>query len=112
MLFAVSEFMFRALLELIVTIIIAMAARAILGSVMKGFANSARTGFQARQPQQPDPPRQQPWEKVAVAGEMHKDPVCGMYVAESTQYQRRIGSDTFYYCSGECRSKHAVTAKA
>lgn len=109
--------MFRALLELIVTIIIAMAARAILGSVMKGFANSARTGFQQRGPEQqqqapPDPPRSQPRERVAVAGEMHKDPVCGMYVAESTQFQRRIGSDTFYYCSGECRSKHAVTAKA
>jgi YHS domain-containing protein len=106
--------MFRALLELLVTIIIAMAARAILGSVMKGFANSARTGFQA-QPQQArtdDPPRQQPREKVPVAGEMHKDPVCGMYVAESTQFQRRVGNDTFYYCSGECRSKHAVTAKA
>ncbi len=107
--------MFRALIELIVTFIIAMAARAILGSVMKGFANSARTGFQAQQQQQtpPDPVRQQPpRERVAVAGEMHKDPVCGMYVAESTQFQRRVGSDNFYYCSGECRSKHAVTAKA
>jgi len=106
--------MFRALIELIVTFIIAMAARAILGSVMKGFAQSARGGFQAQQQQQaaPDPPKQQPRERVAVAGEMHKDPVCGMYVAESTQFQRRVGSDNFYYCSGECRSKHALTAKA
>jgi YHS domain-containing protein len=79
---------------------------------MKGFANSARTGFQAQQQAPPDPPKPQPRERAAVAGEMHKDPVCGMYVAESTQFQRRIGNDNFYYCSGECRSKHAVTAKA
>jgi YHS domain-containing protein len=106
--------MFRALLELIVTFIIAMAARAILGSVMKGFANSARAGFQGQAPPQPQPeaPRPQPRERAAVAGEMHKDPVCGMYVSESTQFQSRIGRDNFYYCSGECRSKHALTAKA
>jgi YHS domain-containing protein len=110
--------MFRALLELIVTFIIAMAARAILGSVMRGFANSARQGFQQNGPAQqapPDPPQHPPQQaktRERVAGEMHKDPVCGMYVAESTQYQRRVGRDNFYYCSGECRSKHAVTAKA
>jgi YHS domain-containing protein len=103
--------MFRALFELLVTIVIAMAARAILGSVMKGFANSARQGFQ-QAPAEPPPPPQQPKTRERVAGEMHKDPVCGMYVAESTQYQRRVGRDNFYYCSGECRSKHAVTAKA
>jgi len=106
--------MFRALLELIVTIIIAMAARAIFGSVMKGFTNAARAGFQQSDstPQPaPETPRQQPRERVAVAGEMHKDPVCGMYVAESTQYQRRSGRDSFYYCSEECKNKHALAAR-
>jgi len=105
----------RWLFELIVTILVAMAARAIFGSVMKGFANSARAGFQqgnsAQQPP-PEPPPAKPRERVVVAGEMHKDPVCGMYVSESTQYQRRLGRDNFYYCSEECKSKHAVTAKA
>jgi YHS domain-containing protein len=105
----------RWLFELIVTILVAMAARAIFGSVMKGFAGSARAGFQqsgSAQQTPPEPPRPKPQERVVVAGEMHKDPVCGMYVAESTQFQRKLGRDNFYYCSGECRSKHALTAKA
>jgi YHS domain-containing protein len=106
--------MFRALIELIVTIIIAMAARAILGSVMKGFANSARTGFSqggaANTPPQPPPP-QRPRERESVAGELHKDPVCGTYVAESTQFQRRSGRENFYYCSEACKDKHALAAR-
>jgi YHS domain-containing protein len=106
--------MFRALLELLVTIIVAMAARAILGSLMKGFNSASRTGFgQPRQnaPSDTPPPPRQPNERAAVAGELHKDPVCGMYVAESTQYQRKSGRDHFYYCSEGCKDKHAVAAR-
>jgi YHS domain-containing protein len=101
----------RALIDLVITIIVAMVARAILGSVMKGFANSARGGFAQSQPNQPPPPPQQPKERVPVAGELHKDPVCGMYVAESTRFQRKNGRDQFYYCSEECKDKHAVAAR-
>ena len=105
--------MFRALLELVVTIIVAMAARAIFGSLMKGFANASRNGFnqQQQQPEQAAPPRKQPQGEVKTAGELHKDPVCGMYVAESTRFQRRNGRDTIYYCSEECKDKHAVAAR-
>lgn len=102
----------RALIDLVITIIVAMVARAIIGSVMKGFANSARSGFAQNQPNQPPPPPpQQTKERVTVAGELHKDPVCGMYVAESTRFQRRSGRDQFYYCSEECKDKHAVAAR-
>lgn len=109
--------MFRALLELIITIIVALAARAILGSMMRSFTQSARTGFGQNAPSGPAssyaPPRQQsqPKEKVTVAGELHKDPVCGMYVAESTGFNRRSGGATFYYCSEECKGKHTVAAR-
>ena len=106
--------MFRALLELLVTIIVAMAARAILGSLMKGFNGASRSGFGQPQPNAPDttpPPPRPSAERVTVAGELHKDPVCGMYVAESTQYQRKSGRDHFYYCSEGCKDKHAVPAR-
>jgi YHS domain-containing protein len=103
--------MFRALLELIVTIIVAMAARAILGSVMRGFTNASRTGFGQSAPAEAPPTPRQPKERVSVAGELHKDPVCGMYVAESTQFQRKSGRDHFYYCSEGCKDKHAVAAR-
>ena len=105
--------MFRALLELIITIIVAMAARAILGSLMKGFSNAARAGTQdTTATGASEPRRQRPPEQVKVAGELHKDPVCGMYVSETTQFQRRSGREVSYYCSEKCKDLHAVTAKA
>jgi YHS domain-containing protein len=99
--------MFRWLIELIVGFIVAMAARAILRSVMQGFTNAANP---AGGEQPAASAKQQPKERIVVAGELHKDPVCGMYVAESTQYQRKSGRDSFYYCSEECKSKHALAA--
>jgi YHS domain-containing protein len=101
--------MFRALIELIITILVAMVARAILTSVMKGFGSAARSGFAQNQPPQP-PPQQPPppKQKVNIAGELHKDPVCGMYVAESTRFQRRSGGQNLYYCSEDCKDKHAM----
>ena len=99
--------MFRWLIELIVGFIVAMAARAILRSVMQGFTNAANPVGGERPAASA---KQQPKERIVVAGELHKDPVCGMYVAESTQYQRKSGRDSFYYCSEECKSKHALAA--
>ncbi len=108
---------FRAIFDLLITVILAFVARAILGSIMKGFKNAAQGGFQqtgsdsnSESKSQGGSRQSQP--RVVVAGELHKDPVCGMYVAESTQYQRRSGSQTFYYCSGKCKDQHALVAKA
>lgn len=107
--------MLRALFELLVTIVVALVARAILGSIMKGFTSAARDGFnQSAANDAPPPPpshQTQPKERVVVAGELHKDPVCGMYVAESTQFQRKTGREVFYYCSEQCKDKHAVAAR-
>ena len=93
----------RAVLELVLTIIAIIVARAILTSVMRGVANMGRTqspsnatsNSQAAQSSQP-------------TGELHKDPVCGTYVAETTPFRRQSGRTTFYYCSGVCRDKHAL----
>jgi YHS domain-containing protein len=93
--------MFRALFELIITIVIAMVARALFASVMKGFGSAASSGFQ--QQQQPAQPREAP-----RTGELHKDPVCGTYVSESTSFRRQLSGKTVYYCSDNCRQKHAV----
>jgi YHS domain-containing protein len=103
--------MFRALFELIVLFVIAMAARAILRSVMQSVANAARNAQSQSPPPGPTTPPRQPQERVTVAGELHKDPVCGMYVAETTGYQRHSGRETFYYCSEQCKDKHALAAK-
>ncbi len=88
-----------------------MVARAILTSIMKGFSSAARNGFTENQPPPPPPRQQPPKEKINIAGELHKDPVCGMYVAESTRFQRRSGRENFYYCSEDCKDKHALAAR-
>jgi len=97
--------MFRALLELIITILVAMVARAVFTSVMKGFGSAASGAFQQQQqrPGQAEAPKE-----TSRAGELHKDPVCGTYVSESTSFRRQLSGKTVYYCSDACRQKHAV----
>jgi len=95
--------MFRALLELIITILVALVARAIFASVMKSFGAAASNAFQQQQAPSPAQPKETP-----RAGELHKDPVCGTYVSESTSFRRQLSGKTVYYCSDVCRQKHGV----
>jgi YHS domain-containing protein len=94
--------MFRALLELIIGILGALVLRAIFSSVMKGFGAAASQAFQQQAPPPPSQPKETP-----RAGELHKDPICGTYVSESTSFRRQHSGRTFYYCSDACRQKHA-----
>ncbi|MBV9501679.1 MAG: hypothetical protein JO138_20100 [Acidobacteriaceae bacterium] len=102
--------MFRAILELIITIIVVMAARAILNSFLRGLSKASRDAFQEsqHQNQRNSGPATPP---ASAAGELHRDPVCGTYVAESTRFRRQAGGQTFYYCSENCREKHALVAR-
>jgi YHS domain-containing protein len=100
----------RALLELVLTIIAVIVARAILTSLMKGMVSAGRT----TSPPPPAPEgshqnRAQPrtGQKAQPTGELHKDPVCGTYVAESTPFRRQVSGQTYYYCSSACKEKHA-----
>jgi hypothetical protein len=102
--------MFRALLELLLTILVIIVARAVLTSVMKGLTNASRGAFRDRMvdpskhAHSASPPTQ-------TTGELHKDPVCGTYVAESTPFRRQTAGQTFYYCSNACREKDALVAR-
>jgi YHS domain-containing protein len=97
--------MFRPIFELILTILVAYVARAVFASLMKGFGAAASNAFQ--QQQQP-PAAAQPPKEASRAGELHKDPVCGTYVSESTSFHRQLSGKTVYYCSDACRQKHAA----
>ena|SRR5579863_5734830 len=97
--------MFRALLELGFTILIIIIARMILTSVMKGFVNAGR------QAQGGDPSPGKPRQSDHPTGELYKDPVCGTFVTESTPFRRQISGRNYYYCSADCREKHALVAK-
>lgn len=105
--------MFRALLELLFSIFVIIVARSILSAVMKGVASSAAGAFQQHAGQQHNTAQQAannpPPHKAGT--DLHKDPVCGTYVAETTPFRRSSGGETFYYCSGDCRNKHSVVAR-
>jgi YHS domain-containing protein len=92
----------RAIFELILTLLVAYVGRAILASLLKGFG-AAASNYRAAGPPPADPPKETP-----RAGDLHKDPVCGTYVSESSNFRRQLSGKTVYYCSDACRQKHAL----
>lgn len=82
--------------------------RSVLASVVKGFGAAAATAFQQQQQQQNPQQQQQPPKDIPRVGELHKDPVCGTYVSESSSFRRQLSGKTVYYCSDACRQKHAA----
>lgn len=103
--------MFRIFIELLFTILIVLVARAVLTSVFRGIANASATAFRNGNPQAAaQRPANSPPASTTATGELHKDPVCGTYVAESTPFRQNIAGQIFYYCSNACREKHALVA--
>lgn len=103
--------MLRAILELLLTIAVILIARAVLTGIMRGIASTSPTAFQNGNPQAREPrPGSQP-QQPPTAGLLHKDPVCGTFVAESTRFQRQIGPERFFYCSEACQQKHSLAAR-
>jgi YHS domain-containing protein len=105
----------RALLELVLTVIAIVIARAILNSFFRGVANAGRMSMNQQQQQQPPATGTSTGASQSTAnpqptGELHKDPVCGTYVAESTAYRRQMGGRTIYYCSEKCREREEPKA--
>jgi YHS domain-containing protein len=97
---------FRTIFELLVTIILIVAARSLLGGVMRGLSGSQSpraTSQNRSSASQENGPQ--------LNGHLHRDPVCGTFVAETTRFQRQIGGQTIYYCSSDCREKHSYVAQ-
>jgi YHS domain-containing protein len=90
--------MLRALAYLIASVLVISVVRSIIGIVMKGFADL----FHPSAPESATPRRP----AVPEAGELKKDPVCGTFVSTSTAFQKRVGGETYYFCSAECRDKY------
>jgi YHS domain-containing protein len=105
--------MLRAV-ELLVTLaVIILIARVVLTGIMKGIASASSGGYsEGSSPNgsaRPQNRRTTPEPKAA--GLLHRDPVCGTFVAESTRFRRQIGPETFFYCSETCQQQHALAAK-
>lgn len=103
--------MLRALIELLFTVFIIVVGRAVLTSVLKNVAKVSLGGFQNQSAQGERAAGQRRTEQPSgpqIAGELHKDPVCGTYVAESSAVRRQVGGRTIFYCSENCRKKDAA----
>ena len=102
---------FRIIPILLMIVMLITVLRSVIGAVMKLFGNfvsgpasgsgSGANGSSngAKRP------------TMQVSGELHRDPVCGTFVAGSTAFQRQDANQKFYYCSENCRSQHALVSR-
>jgi hypothetical protein len=71
--------------------------RAIMGALKAGFAHSGGAASPAGGPQ-----------PVVTSGELKKCATCGTYNTIQNCVTRFHGVETTYYCSHECRARHAA----
>ena len=88
--------MLRALAYLLATIFLIALIRAVVGLIGKAVA-------ELFQPNAPDRPRS--GSGTTSAGELKKDPVCGVYVSTATKIRKTVGGKEYYFCSEACRDK-------
>ena len=69
--------------------------RSVIGIILRGFAELLHPS-----PSAAARPSSQP-----SGGELKKDPVCGTFIAAATSIQKKVGGQTYYFCSPECRDK-------
>ena len=105
--------MLRAVLELLLTLAVILIARVVLPGIMKGISSASTGGYSEGNSQNGSarPQSRRTGPEPQAAGLLHRDPVCGTFVAESTRFRRQIGPQTFFYCSETCQQKHALAAK-
>ena len=95
--------MFRLILYLLLAVIVISVLRTVIGVLAKAFSSLLQAGAA--------PSSSRPRQTGQLGGNLHRDPICGTFVAESTPFQRRLPGQVFYYCSDACREKHALVAK-
>ena len=88
--------MVKTVLLLLLAILLISLLRSAIGIVMKGFASLA-------QPQTPS--RRSPG--TVNAGELKRDPVCGVYVPAATAVKRTVKGATVHFCSEKCAARYS-----
>jgi YHS domain-containing protein len=96
--------MFRVILYLLFAVILISVLRAVMGIIAKGFGElmGPRSG-------QPGQSSQAPGKQVPLTGELKKDPACGTYIAAASSIQEKVGGETLYFCSKQCRDKYVAS---
>ena len=99
--------MFRAIFELLLTIIVIFVIRSVITIALKGFSQAMRP------PKYPETgnPRSAPRpDQIPVTGELKKDPVCGTYIAAATSIKEKVGGQVVHFCSPQCRDKYVASS--
>jgi YHS domain-containing protein len=86
---------FKTILFLMGAVIVISMLRSVIGALGKLFGDFVS----------PPPPDGVRRPSVASGGELKKDPVCGTFISTATAMQKKVGSETYYFCSTECRDK-------
>ena len=96
--------MFRVILYLIFAVVLISVLRAIMGMIAKGFGELMSP--RSSQPGQAGPG---PGNHIPLTGELKKDPACGTYISAATSIHEKVGGETFYFCSKQCRDKYVAS---
>ena len=91
--------MFRAIFELLLTIVVITLLRGVIGIITKALSGQGNRSASA--------PR--PASQVPLSGELKKDPACGTYISAATSIKETVGGQTFHFCSKECRDKYVAS---
>jgi YHS domain-containing protein len=93
--------MFRALVEMVVTLVAVYLVRQILVILARSFKGGFSGGFPGS-PGSTGAPRPP---STGTIGELKKDPVCGTFISTQTAFQKSVHGETYYFCSVQCRDK-------
>jgi YHS domain-containing protein len=88
--------MIRTVFYLLLAIFLITLLRYVIGTIGRGFAGL----FQSSSP---DPP------KVEPAGELKRDPVCGVFVSTAASVKETVRGEVVHFCSAACRDKYKNT---
>jgi len=97
--------MFRVIFYLLITIFLITIVRAVVGVILKGFAELFSPAQQQRQAAGRGPGGGE----IPLSGELKRDPVCGTYTSTATSIKQTFGKETVYFCSPQCRDKYVAS---
>jgi YHS domain-containing protein len=90
--------MIRVVLYLFLAIILISVIRSVVG-----FLGKALGGLLGPSASRSAGPR--------LAGELKRDPVCGIYVSTATSIKRTVDGQVIHFCSVECSEKYGRQGK-
>ena len=95
--------MFRVIFYLLIAIFLITVIRAVVGIVLKGFAELLSPSGRRRAAGGSTNA------EIPLSGELKRDPVCGTFTSTATALRKTVGKETVYFCSSQCRDKYVAS---